>query len=70
MKEKIQVKITKQGFTAPQLETSINCIETEKAREFAGNLSFEYIKILIQRGILQKNQSESTNSCDVYDLIY
>ena len=71
MKEKIQVKITnKDTFTIPQLETGINSISNQKAREFADNLSSEYIKILISQGELVKNEEESTNNSEVYDLVY
>jgi hypothetical protein len=71
MKEKIQVKITfRDTFTLPQLETSVNSIDNQTAKEIAGNLSFEYIKILIKQGILVKNEAESSNITEVYDLVY
>jgi len=71
MKEKIQVKIINRATkTTPDLETGINSLDNEKAQQIAGNLSYDYIKILIQRGILVKNESESTENCEVYDLIY
>lgn len=42
MKEKIQIKIINEDtLTKPQLETSVNSIDNEKARELAGMLSYE-----------------------------
>ena len=71
MKEKIQIKISnKDTFTIPQLETSINSISNQKAREILDNLTYDKIKILNKQGILAKNKKESTNDSEVYDLVY
>jgi len=71
MKEKIQLKIINRATnTVPQLETGIYNSNNETAQQIAGKLSYDYIKILIRRGILVKNESESNEECEVYDLIY
>ena len=71
MKEKVQIKIiNEETQVTPQVETSTNSVENKKAIEIAGNLSYDYIKNLINKGELKYNKEESTATCKVYDLIY
>ena len=71
MREKIQVKIINRNtHISPQLETGFNSVDNQKATEIAGNLSYDYIKMLIKHGVLVKNTEKSTDTCEVYDLIY
>lgn len=71
MKENIQVKIVNRDtLTIPHFEIINNSSSNHKASEILDNLSYDKIKILINKGILVKNKAESTNVSEVYDLDY
>ncbi|MDP1621163.1 MAG: hypothetical protein Q8M08_02370 [Bacteroidales bacterium] len=66
MKDKVQVKISQNG----SISTNIIDFENEEGQSLLNNLRIEYINKLILSGKLIKNEIESNESEDVYDLIY